>query len=47
MIHSTFGLSDGDIYEIDVFHADRSASGSALGLYVTALDWVPGCFPNE
>jgi fibro-slime domain-containing protein len=43
----TFGLSDGEVYEIAVFHADRSAKGSAFLLYVTALDWVPSCYPTE
>ena len=43
----SFGLSDGDIYEVAVFHADRSASGSAIALYLTALDWVPSCFPTD
>jgi fibro-slime domain-containing protein len=44
---TSYGLSDGDIYEIAVFHADRSATGATFLLYVTALDWVPTCYPIE
>jgi fibro-slime domain-containing protein len=39
----TFGLSEGDIYELVLFHADRSANGSSLSFFMTALDHVPSC----
>jgi fibro-slime domain-containing protein len=42
-----YGLSDGDVFEIAVFHADRSAKGSSFLLYLTAIDWVPTCYPTE
>lgn len=39
----SFGLSEGDIYELVLFYADRSANGAALSFFMTALDHVPTC----
>ena len=39
----SFGLTEGDIYELVLFYADRSANGAALSFFMTQLDHVPSC----
>ena len=43
----TYGLSDGQIYEVAVFHAERQLDGSTFRLAVTDLEPIPSCMRVE